>query len=441
MGILPFSSKIYKDLFIDEEIFDLFSDKAHLSSIIEVEVAIAKTQGSLGIIPNKFASLIENKLKNIKIRPSELSTGTAKDGIVIPALVKILRKKIGGEAASYLHYGVTSQDIVDTALMVQLKDVILIFEKRIQLLIDTLSSFADQNRDIIMAARTRTQISTPTTFGLKVANWLAPFLRHNERLIQLKRRCLLLSFGDASGTLSVFSAEKNSVMINLLSKKLGLQPPLLPWHNQRDNIAEIGFFCSLTAGSVAKIAADVLFLSSSGIEEVFLNDVGLSSSMPQKRNPVLAETILALAQKISPLGISLFQAQIHKNERDGTSLQLEWMTLPEILNFTGAVINHCQKLIEAINVDPEKMSENIDKTMGTILSEAATYLLAAHMSKEEAQDIVGELSLEALSSKIHLYDLLSSKLDIDINWQKEKDLSRHLGGCNNFIDATILSKT
>lgn len=437
MSISPFGSKIYKDLFSDNEISPLFSDKQHLRSLIDVEIALAKVQGEKGIIPAEAASKIIEHINSGDILLKELTLGTAKDGVVVPTLVNHLRKTVGGDAANYIHYGVTSQDIIDTALVLQLRKVIVIFENRIDALIKILADLTDKHRNTIMAARTRSQISTPTTFGLKAANWLMPLIRHKTRLNELKERLLVLSFGGASGTLSALSEKDALTTAKSLKEELNLALPPLPWHNQRDTIAELSSFCALLTGSIAKIANDIIFLSASGINELTIKGGGGSSTMPQKNNPVLAEAIIALAKTNIDLSSSLMSAQIHNNERDGAAWQVEWLTLPKCLNTTGACLNHIINILNVTDINAHKMLSNIEATNGTILAEAAVSLLTENMSKEDAHKVVSDACQKAMDTNTHLFDILAKETITIINWQEEKQLNKHIGLSNIFIAHTI----
>ena len=434
MTVSPFGSIIYQELFSDQEISFIFSDQEHIRSMIAVEMALAHVQGELNIIPKKIAQQITNHLKNVKIEAKDLSQGTTKDGVVVPTLVKLLQKEMGDDKASYLHYGVTSQDILDTALVLQSAKVIEIYEKRIDSLIKNLSALAHNHRATIMAARTRSQISTPTSFGLKAANWLMPFKRHKQRLQQLKQRFLILSFGGASGTLSALSPKDAKATAQGLAEKLGLTLPPAPWHSQRDNIGEIGSFCTLLTGSMAKMASDIIFLCASGINELSIIGGGTSSTMPQKNNPALAETIVALARSNINLCTSL---QIHNQERDGAAWQLEWITLPNILNNTGACLKHTINLIDALIINDDVMTSNIKNTDGTLLAEAASFLLSQYMSRPEAQKIVAKACQTAVTTKIHLFDILENETKHDIDWQDQKELKKHIGLNDQFINDII----
>ena len=437
MTVSPFGSEIYKDLFSDDEVNAIFSDHEHIRSLIKVEVALAEVQGELNIIPIQAAKKIKTVLENIVLNPKDLAHGTARDGIVVPTLVKHLRQAVGGDEASFIHYGVTSQDILDTALVLQLRKVFEIFETRLVKLIGILSKLADQHKNTVMAARTRSQISTPTTFGLRAANWLMPFIRHQERLLTLKERLVILSIGGASGTLSALSEEDGIATAKALEKKLSLGLPPLPWHNQRDNIAELGAYCGLLTGSSAKIANDIILLASSGINEVSITGSGKSSTMPQKNNPVAAEAIVALAKTNIELSSALQHAQIHNNERDGAAWQIEWINLPRCLDVTATCFGHLENLLGALQINSDVMMSNIDRTYGTILAEAASILLSNHMVKVQAQEIISKACITALETKTHLFDILAKETKTTINWQDHRAAENHIGLSQKFIEHTL----
>lgn len=430
------NSLIYQDLFSDEKVSRIFTDDAHIRSLLNVEGAVAKVQGELGIIPKDAATEISNILKNININPEELAKGTKNNGVIMPSLLNLIRAELSDEAASYLHFGMTSQDIIDTSLMIQLKAAFKVIEKRSGAVINELCKLADKHRLTMMAGRTRSQISTPITFGLKAANWMAPLLRHQKRLKQLTEENILLSIGGASGTLSVFSEENGVALAKQLKSELGLGLPTLPWHNQRDIVVEIAMYCSLLCGSLSKIADDVIFLCSSGIEELMLGG-GASSTMPQKDNPVLPETIVAVGKQATSLANGMSDCQLFKHERDGAAWQLEWLSVPQIIILTAASLRHTQEMITEISVNSDNMAANIGYTNGTILAEAATFLLMTEMNRFEAQAKVKEACQQAMDTKVHLFDILAKLTSTSIDWQQEKSLDKHFGLSDIFIDHVL----
>lgn len=429
MAVTPFDSRILGPLFADPEIAALFTDEAELAALIDVERALARVEGRQGVIPADAAAEIDRRLDGAEVDPASLASGTRSAGVPLPGLVKDLKAIVGGEAAQFVHWGATSQDIVDTALVVRLGTALDLLEARLDTLIACLADLADRHRATVMAARTRTQIAVPTTFGLRAAGWLAPLLRHRERLAEARPRILMVQFGGAGGTASAIGGDGLAVMESLAAE-LGLAVPPMPWHTQRDGLMELaGWLANLTA-SLGKIGTDVAILARSEVAEVRPGSGGGSSTMPQKANPVSAEMLVALA-RITAGNLGTFaQGAIHAEERDGAAWSVEWATLPAMVAAAGGGLVHAAELLETLVVDAAAMRA---RAGGATLAEAASFALSEHMTREAAQALVKQ----AAQGDADLVTALAELSDAPIDWAAFADPSAHLGVADAFVERVL----
>jgi 3-carboxy-cis,cis-muconate cycloisomerase len=436
MTVSPLDSALYGALLSDAETAVLFDARAEIRAMLAVEAALARAEAKLGVIPAEAGERIARTAERLEIEPATLAAGTASAGVPVPALVEALRRAVGGEAAAYLHWGATSQDIVDSALLLRLRSAMEIYERRLAALIEQLAALAEAHRATVMAGRTRLQQATPITFGLKVAGWLAPLLRHRQRLRELRPRLLLVSFGGAAGTLAALG-DRGLVVAEALAGELALEAPAGPWHTQRDGLAELAGWLALTTGSLGKIGQDVLLLAQSEIGELHEGVGGGSSTMPQKANPVVSETLVAVARMNAGLLATLQQAMLPDHERGGSAWQLEWLTLPQMVVLTGAALRHAVALIGGLRVDVRRMRANVDASNGLILAEAASFALARDMPRPEAQALVKAACRDALAQDRHLIDLLAERVDAPLDWQALRDPSNYLGAADEIVERII----
>lgn len=438
MGLFPLDSALTGELLSDPDSRALFDDRAVLRAMLQVEAALARAQGRLGLIPAEAAARIAAVAEALDLPPEALAAGSASAGVPVPALVARLRRAVGGAAAEHVHFGATSQDIVDTALVLRLRDLLRLFDDRLRQLAALLAGLADRHRHTVMAGRTRTQQAVPVSFGLKAAGWLLPLVRQRQRLAELRPRLLLLQFGGAAGTLAALDGHGPAVA-RALADELGLGLPAMPWHAQRDGMAELASWLSLTAGLLGKLGQDAMLLAQSEVAELREGgeDRGGSSTMPQKANPVSAEALVALARfaagQVGPMHLAL----LHAHERDGAAWQLEWLALPPLAVATGTALRYAAALAEGLEVDAARMRANLEQSRGLLLAEAATFALAEHLGRVAAQDLVKAASREALAGDRHLMDLLAERTAAPVDWARLKDPAAYLGATDSFIDAAL----
>jgi 3-carboxy-cis,cis-muconate cycloisomerase len=363
------------------------------------------------------------------------------------ALVATLREA-SGDAGQYVHWGATSQDIMDTATVLQLRAVLGHLRAGILQLLDALSELARTHRSTVMAARTHGQQALPTSFGLKVVGWMAPLVRHTQRLSELEARLLQVQLGGAAGTLAALTPRGIEVL-EALAAELRLRAPSTPWHTQRDSIAELGSWLSLVTGSLGKLAQDVILMTQTEVAELAEGEPGQrggSSSMPHKNNPMQSERILAAARANTSLLSALHHALVQEHERGTHGWQVEWLTLGPMLAYAGGALHTTRELARHLLVFPDRMRENLDQNHGLAQSEAAVVELARRMPRSEAFALVKRASIAAITSRRSLMHVLREELEqtsahaplaAHIDWSALAAPEQHLGHADLLIERVL----
>ncbi|KAK3047661.1 hypothetical protein LTR09_010919 [Extremus antarcticus] len=419
MPVSALDSLLFKNLFGTEQIRAIFDDKAYIQRCIDVEVALAQSQASLGVIPEDIGNQIATACSNISLDYDRLSNETEIVGYPILPLIRQLSSACGDEAGGYVHWGATTQDIQDTATVLQMSSGLTIVEEVLNKVISTLTSLSSKYRDTPMPGRTHLQHALPVTFGYKTAVYLSSFQRHLERLQQLRLRCLLVQFGGAAGTLA--SLDQNTdiglrVRKNL-AERLGLHDPVITWHTARDGVAEIINFLALIGGSLGKMAMDVILMSSNEMNEVsepFVPHRGASSTMPQKRNPISSEVILAASKLLRANAGLCLDAMVTDFERASGPWHLEWVAVPESFVLAVGALRQAEFALGGIVVNVEQMRENLDSSKGLIVAEAVMMELARHTGRRKAHDVVYEACREVIEKGKEgtLFDVLMLKEEV-----------------------------
>lgn len=407
MAASPFDSTLYRELFHDAEIGRLFTDSAELRAMLLVEGALARVQGQLGLIPETSAAFIHRAAMEVQLDPAGMAAETGRNAVPVPALVAAFRKVMQApEHAQYVHWGATSQDIVDTALILRLRQALTLLEARLRKIIRALGGLAGAHADLPMAARTLAQVAGPTSFGAVVAGWGWPLIRHLDRLDALRPRLLRVSLFGAAGTLAVMGPQAPEVRRGL-AEALGLHAADDAWHSARDGIAELSFWLTAVTGSLAKMGEDLVLMAQSEVGEVRLGDGGASSTLPHKRNPVAALLLVALARHLTGLDATIQGAQVHHQQRDGAAWMVEWLGLPQIVMGAARALTVAETLVPEIAPQPDAMARNLDGGLGLAHAEGLSFALAAHMPRPEAQTAVKALCREALETRSPLADLVA----------------------------------
>lgn len=436
MSVLNLDSAMYGRLLGDEAVGHLLSDAAEIGAMIRAEAALARVQARLGIIPREAGMALAEALERAILDPAALAEGVRKDGVAVPALVAALRKALPAELAPWLHWGATTQDITDLALVLRLKAVLDLFETRLADLIHALAPLAQAHRETLCLARTRTQAAAPTLFGLRVANWLAPLMRHLERIREMRPRLLAVQFGGATGTLAALGPRGLDVMDGL-ADALHLARAV-PWHTARDRFEEAAGLFAMIASSLGTMGADWQILAQSELGEITFADAGGSSTLPQKQNPIVAETLVALARFAGSQAGAMHQAGIHANERDGAAWTLEWLVLPPLIQATGAALRLAGEAVASLAVDAARMRENLESQRGLAHGEAASFALAAHMPRAEATSLVKRAAEAVLGGRFaDLFTALGAETSAPVDWAALADHRDVLEPARRLIDRIL----
>jgi 3-carboxy-cis,cis-muconate cycloisomerase len=367
--------------------------------MLDVEAALARAQARLGIIPPEAAAAIAAAARVERLDIAAIGASTSLVGYPVVALTKQLGAAAGPAAAGWVHWGATTQDILDTALVLQVRDGLDLVERDLRRLVAALAAKAAAHRDTVMAGRTHLQHALPVTFGYKCAIWLAPLLAHQGRLAELRTRVLAVQFGGAVGTLASLG-DKGQAVVEGLAAELGLAAPDAPWHVNREALAETAAFLGLVCGSLGKFATDIVLLMQTEIGEAsepYQSGRGGSSTMPQKRNPIAGEYILAAARGVHALVPMMLGAMAGDHERSTGPWQSELLALPQIFVLSGGALAHAVALAEGMSVNAERMRRNLEATGGLIMAEAAMMALAEKIGRDAAHQAVQQACAAALT--------------------------------------------
>ncbi len=406
----------------------LFSETATLSRYLQVEVALARTEAALGIIPEQAAQAIAASATLENIDRERYRQDYAAVGFPIVGLVRQLAEIVPDDFGQFAHWGATTQDIMDTGLVLGLREILAWTDEGLDGLIDSLASLAAEHSRTLMIGRSQMQHAVPITFGYKVAGWLAPLLRHRRRLEELRPRLLQVQFGGAVGTLVAVHPEGPAVRHGL-AERLGLGEPAISWHTQRDCLGELMTFFGLLTGSLAKIATDIMLLAQTEVAEVHeptAKDRGVSSTMPHKRNPVLSQQIIVAARLTRAQVASMLEAMVQDHERGSATWQMEWTIVPDTAGHTLSAIERMLELVEGLEIHPERMKENLGLSHQFVYAEAIMMALAPQLGRQKAHDLVEAAVSDARGGKPFV-DALQQSKEIN-NILSESVLSQILEG-------------
>jgi 3-carboxy-cis,cis-muconate cycloisomerase len=447
MSSTVFDSALYRDMFGTAEMRAIFSDAGFLERCLEVEAALARAQAGLGLIPAAAASEISAKAKPGILDYARLKRETEVVGYPILPLVRLLAAACAGDAGRYVHWGATTQDIMDSALVLQLRAALEIVETDLAEVSASLAVLARRYRDTPMAGRTHLQQALPITFGFKAAVWRAPIERHRERLAQLRPRVLVGQFGGAAGTLASLGDQGLAVRSALMSE-LGLREPEITWHVARDGLAEAVLFAGLVTGSLAKIATDVMLMMATELGEAFEpfeHGRGGSSTMPQKRNPISSELIVACAKLARQHGALMLDAMVQDFERATGPWHAEWIALPESFLALAGALRQAKLMLSGLTVDSARMARNLGMTSGLIVAEAVMMGLAPKLGRQVAHDVVYDACRAAAEGATSLLDLLAANPQVNPHFGRAElerllDPRNYLGSAGTMVDRALGSK-
>jgi len=401
-------SCLYKDLFGAEEMRQIFEDRYLVQKFLDVEAALAEVEGELGIIPHEAALEIKSKCRANDMNLEEIKKQIDFTWHPLTPIYREVRKKCRDNYGEYIHWGATTQDIMDTATVLQLKEAHQLITKDLEEIKNIVLKLAQKHKYTVMAGRTHGQHALPITFGMKAAIWASEVKRHLERLEESKKRLLVGNFCGAVGTLAALG-EKGLKVQNLLMQKLELGVPLIAWQNARDAIAEFVCAQGLIAGTFGKIANEIINLQRTEIaelEEPFQMGKISSSTMPHKRNAHICEVVVALSKIVRNQAHLILEAMEQEHERDMRLYAIEWKCLPETCILTSGILKHMKFALDKLIVYPDNMERNLKVTRGLILSEAVMFKLAEKLGLQEAHEVVYEVSMRAFEQKLSLKEAL-----------------------------------
>jgi 3-carboxy-cis,cis-muconate cycloisomerase len=437
-------SAVFRDIFTTDRMRQVWSDENRVQKYLDFEAALARAQARLKIIPQPACDEIVKHCDAKLIDMAKLKEATERIGYPVLPVVQQLVKLCKDGLGEWSHWGATTQDITDSATVMQMREALAILESEINGIADALAMLAKKYRDTPMAGRSNLQQAVPITFGYKMATLLGAFERHKQRLAELKARVLVAEFGGAAGTLSSLGKDGLKVQEELC-KELKLGQPDISWHTVRDRIAEVGCFLGLVTGTCGKIAFDVKLMMQTEVEEVyepFHPGRGSSSTMPQKRNPISSVYITAQTAVVKQLAAALLEAQVEDHERSTGPWEIEWITLPEIFMLSAGALAQTRFLVEGLQVNEQKMRDNLDITKGLIMSEAVMMGLGAAMGRNRAHDVVYDICREVVKSGRPLIDLLAEDKEISKHATRQQleamvDPANYLGVAGEMVDRVL----
>jgi 3-carboxy-cis,cis-muconate cycloisomerase len=446
MPATALDSLIFRDIFGTAAMRKVFSDENRVQRYLDIEAALARGQARLGIIPKEAADEICRHCSASEFDFELLKKQTERIGYPVLPVVQQLVKKCRDGLGEWCHWGATTQDITDTATVLQISEALDLVEAELVAIGKALASLARRYRDTPMAGRSNLQQAVPITFGFKAATLLAGIERHRARLKELRPRVLVGEFGGAAGTLSSLGKDGLKVQAELM-KELKLGQPAIAWHTMRDCFAEVGCFLGLVTGTLGKVATDVKLMMQTEVEEVFepfAEGRGSSSTMPQKRNPISCNYIIACTSVVRQNVAALLDAMVEDHERSTGPWEIEWIAMPEIFLLAAGALNQARFLLEGLEVDPGRMRANLDLTRGMIVSEAVMMGLGPYLGRQRAHDLVYDICRKAITTRGSFLELLAADPEIAPHLGRDAlaklvDPANYLGLAGEMVDRVLKS--
>ena len=441
------SNQLFDAYFTARTMRDVFSDQGRVQAMLDFEAALARAEASIGLVPTTAVAPIAAACQAGHYNFAALGEAIATAGNSAIPLVKALGKQIAlqdPEAERYVHLGATSQDAMDSGLVLQLRDALELIEADLARLADALAQQAQRHIATPLAGRTWLQHATPVTLGMKIAGWLGALTRTRQRLQALKPRLLVLQFGGASGTLAALG-EQAMPIAEALAQELDLGLPDQPWHTQRDRLMEFGAVLGLLAGSLGKLGRDVSLLMQTEAGEVFEPSApgkGGSSTMPHKRNPVGAAVLISAATRVPGLVSTLFSAMPQEHERSLGLWHAEWETLPEICCLVSGALQQALAIAQGLEVDAERMARNLDLTQGLVLAEAVSIVLAQRIGRDRAHHLLETCCKRAVAEQRHLRAVLGDEPQVtgelsSAELDQLMDPAHYLGQARTWVERAL----
>lgn len=440
-------NQLFDAYFTARDMREVFCDQGRVQAMLDFEAALARAEAQVGLIPSSAVAPIEAACRAGLYDFAALGEAIATAGNSAIPLVKALGKQIAAtdaEAERYVHLGATSQDVMDSGLVLQLRRALALIESDLAQLGQTLATQAQRYTATPLAGRTWLQHATPVTLGMKIAGWLGAVTRSRQRLAELKPRLLVLQFGGASGTLAALG-DLAMPIAQALAEELQLALPEQPWHTQRDRVVEFAAVLGLIAGSLGKLGRDISLLMQTEAGEVFEPSApgkGGSSTMPHKRNPVGAAVLIGAATRVPGLLSTLFSAMPQEHERSLGLWHAEWETLPEICCLVSGSLQQALLIAKGLEVDAERMARNLDLTQGLVLAEAVSIVLAQRVGRDTAHHLLEQCCKRAVAEQRHLRAVLGDEPQVTAELSVAEldhllDPAHYLGQAKTWVERAV----
>jgi 3-carboxy-cis,cis-muconate cycloisomerase len=424
---------LLRDFFGTERMRAVFDSRALLQAWLDAEAALARAEAHIGVIPAASAEAIATVARAGAFDLDELRASMLLSQHPLVSVVRALTAA-AGDAGAYVHWGATTQDIMDTGAVLQVRDAVELVEGTLDDLLDVLAALAQRHKDTAMAGRTHDQHAVPITLGLKVAVWVDELGRLRERFVQCRPRVLVGELAGAAGTLASLGEDASRVRVEFC-RQLGLGVPAAPWHTARDGFGELVGLLGMLAAALEKIAMEIIHLQSTEVAEVaegFTRDHVGSSTMPQKRNPMICEYVAACCKLVRGLVPVMQGCMVSEHERDMAVWAAEWVLVPQAFILTDGALTQLLDVIRGLSVDPDRMARNLELTAGGVMAESVMLALGRHTGRDRAHHIVADASFDALERGIPLLAALAERSDVrDVLTEEELrrllDPSAYLG--------------
>ncbi len=424
----------------------VFSPAAHIRQMLRFEAALAQAEARAGIVPAAAAQAIASCCQVELFELAPLYREAMVAGTPAIPLVRQLTARVAGDASNYVHLGATSQDAIDTALMLQMREGLDLLIADVDALCAVCAALADHYRHTLMAGRTLLQQALPITFGLKAARWLALFTRQLGALREHRQRSLAVQFGGAAGTLAALGSQ-GLYVAHLLAAELDLPEADLPWHTERDRVAVIASTLGVLAGATDKLAGDLVLLAQSEVGEIRESSEpgkGGSSAMPQKHNPVDAQRTRAAARLALGSVSVILSAMAQEQERAAGAWQAEWVALPQLFCATACAVECVQRAVAGLEVDVERMRANLALSGGLLMAESLTMALAPYLGRPKAQQLVSELCDQAVAARCSLREVAQASDEVCVYLSPSAIVAvltpaNYLGSSESLIERALAS--
>jgi 3-carboxy-cis,cis-muconate cycloisomerase len=439
-------SRLFKDQFGTEAMRRIFSDENVVQKWLDVEAALAKVQAELGVIPEGAAAEIRRKSKVEFYDLDAMKKEMDRTSHPIVPLLRAIKDVCEGDAGEFVHWGTTTQDIMDTGTVLQIREALDEIEPNLRKMIKLAAELARTHRSTVMAARSHGQQALPITFGFKVAGWAAELNRNLERFVQMRERVLIGQFSGAVGTLAALGKDGDAVQSQLMAE-LGLINPPITWHTSRDSMAEITCTLAMCVASIGKIAHEIYTLQKTEVaelEEPFSTGKVGSSTMPHKRNPPTCEGIVAIARIVRGIVPMAIEGMMAEHERDKVVLQVEREYISRLFSLTDAAVKKMSYVLAGLTVRPANMRRNLDIQKGLLMSEPVMMTLGHKLGRQMAHELVYEICMEAFTNDEPLREALLKNPEISSRISESEldamlDPSSYLGMAETFVDRVLAS--